>query len=84
MVHMAEAVHVDVAVLFGPTVEGFGYAPFRSGSRAFSAKVGCRPCSKSDISNCRYGDKLCFEKIDNAAVISFIHQKIKKPILAET
>jgi ADP-heptose:LPS heptosyltransferase len=58
--HIAEAVDTPTAVLFGPTVEAFGFAPRMRQSRAFSSQVGCRPCSKHGKLACRYGDKLCF------------------------
>jgi ADP-heptose:LPS heptosyltransferase len=81
--HLAESVHVDVAMLFGPTVEAFGFVPFRTGSRAFSAPIGCRPCTKSGYTNCRYGDKLCFSAIDNSQVANFLLEKLKLPALAQ-
>jgi ADP-heptose:LPS heptosyltransferase len=81
--HLAESVHVDVAMLFGPTVEAFGFVPFRKGSQAFSAAVGCRPCTKSGYTDCRYGDKLCFMAIDNSQVANFLIQKLKRPVLAQ-
>jgi len=74
--HLAEAAGLEVAMLFGSTVEAFGYAPFRKGSRAFSAEVGCRPCTKGGSTICRYKDKLCFSKIDNREVVSFLTQKL--------
>lgn len=61
--HIAEAVDTPVLVLFGPTVEGFGFAPRKKESRAFSSLLGCRPCSKHGKAPCRFGDKLCFLQI---------------------
>jgi len=81
--HLAESVGVDVAMLFGPTVEAFGFVPFRTGSQAFSGAVGCRPCTKSGYTNCRYGDKLCFTAIDNSKVSNFLLHKLKVPALAQ-
>lgn len=68
LTHMAEAVGVPVAVLFGPTIEAFGFAPWRRESRAHSARVGCRPCSRHGKKTCRFGDQLCFHSIDTRAV----------------
>lgn len=62
--HIAEAVGRPSFVFFGPTVEAFGFAPWRTDSRAFSAPLGCRPCSKHGKVPCRYGDKQCFHMID--------------------
>lgn len=61
--HIAEAVGCSSFVLYGPTVEAFGFAPWRSTSQAFSAALGCRPCSKHGKTPCRYGDQLCFNLI---------------------
>lgn len=62
--HIAEAVDTPNAVIFGPTVEAFGFAPRMSQSRSFSTLTGCRPCSKHGKLLCRYGDKLCFNSLD--------------------
>ncbi len=72
--HIAEAGGTPVAVLFGPTVEGFGFAPHLPQSRAFSVPLGCRPCSKHGKVPCRFGDRLCFEQISRSAVAEFLVQ----------
>lgn len=72
LAHLAEAVGTPVAMLFGPTVEEFGYAPFLPASRAFSAPLGCRPCSKDGSRRCRYGDQACFTGIDSAGVAAWL------------
>jgi ADP-heptose:LPS heptosyltransferase len=61
--HIAEAVETPVAVLFGPTVEAFGFPPRMRESKAFSTSLGCRPCSKHGRTPCRYNDHLCFAAI---------------------
>lgn len=66
--HIAEALGVPVAVLFGPTVEEFGFLPHGPSSKAYSSTLGCRPCSKHGKQPCRYGDKLCFNSIDTRSV----------------
>ncbi|WP_141731828.1 glycosyltransferase family 9 protein [Oligoflexus tunisiensis] len=66
--HLAEAVGTPVAILFGPTIEGFGYAPFLPGSASHSIPLGCRPCTKDGATNCRYHDRRCFTGIDPEAV----------------
>jgi ADP-heptose:LPS heptosyltransferase len=72
LAHIAEAVGTPVAVLFGPTIEAFGFSPRDPRSRAFSSNIGCRPCSKHGKSRCRYGDKLCFLTIDTRAVANHV------------
>ena len=76
LAHIAEAVDTPVAMLFGPTIETFGFAPHRSDSRAFSSMTGCRPCSKHGIISCRYQDQLCFHSIEPNRVSEFIVQHL--------
>jgi ADP-heptose:LPS heptosyltransferase len=61
--HIAEAVGTPSAILFGPTIESFGFTPRLPKSRAFSIPLGCRPCSKHGKANCRFGDHLCFHSL---------------------
>ena len=65
--HISESLGKPSVVLFGPTIEAFGFAPQLPASKAFSAALGCRPCSKHGKSECRYGDLACFEGIDTRA-----------------
>lgn len=76
--HIAEALKVPVGVLFGPTVEGFGFAPWGSQSRAFSTSIGCRPCSRHGKTACRYGDKKCFYGINLTPIKDFSLQNLTK------
>lgn len=68
LAHIAEASGVPVAVLFGPTVESFGFAPWRPESMAHSSPVGCRPCSRHGKRPCRFDDQLCFQSINTRGV----------------
>ena len=77
--HIAEAGGIPVAILFGPTVEGFGFAPHLPQSRAFSVPLGCRPCSKHGKVPCRFGDRLCFEQISRSAIADFLVQTLLAP-----
>lgn len=64
LVHISEAIGVPAIVMFGPTVEAFGFAPHLSLSCVFSSDLGCRPCSKHGKIPCRYKDKKCFYLIN--------------------
>lgn len=75
--HMAEAVGTPASVLFGPTIEAFGFAPWRRESHAFSSPLGCRPCSKHGRVECRFGDKLCF----NLLSVDLIAEHLMKNLL---
>ena len=74
--HIGEAVATPSVVLFGPTVEAFGFDPWRPESQAFSSPLGCRPCSKHGKSACRYGDKLCFKLLSAASIANYIAKRL--------
>ena len=70
--HIAESVGTPSVVLFGPTAESFGFAPHLPLSKAFSSKLGCRPCSKHGKSTCRFLDKLCFTGLPVKQISEYI------------
>lgn len=75
--HIAEAVETSTAILFGPTIEGFGFGPRLNASKAFSSLLGCRPCSKHGKSECRFKDKKCFSEINTATVADHLIQRLE-------
>ena len=83
LAHIAEAVGTPSTVLFGPTVEQFGFAPRMELSRGFSVPLGCRPCSRHGQARCRYGDQLCFSSLPvediSGYVVNLLVRKIHKP-----
>jgi ADP-heptose:LPS heptosyltransferase len=70
--HAAQALGIPTAILFGPTVEEFGFSAWGAQSKSFSFPLGCRPCSKHGKIPCRYGDYLCFSGIEKQAVANFL------------
>jgi ADP-heptose:LPS heptosyltransferase len=79
LAHIAEAVNTPVGVLFGPTVEAFGFGPQLTESQSFSSPVGCRPCSKHGKSVCRFGDQKCFYDIDLESIVAFATERLSIP-----
>ncbi len=54
--HIANAVQTDVFAFFGPTIQSFGFYPYRSNDHVFEViDLYCRPCGK-------HGHKSCPEK----------------------
>ncbi len=54
--HIANAVQTDVFAFFGPTIQSFGFYPYRSNDYVFEVNdLYCRPCGK-------HGHKSCPEK----------------------
>jgi ADP-heptose:LPS heptosyltransferase len=76
LAHIGEAVGTPSGVIFGPTIEAFGFKPFRKESRAFSSTLGCRPCSKHGSTPCRFGDKACFTSIEKDLIVDWICQTL--------
>lgn len=76
LLHVAEAVSTPVVALFGPTVEAYGFKPWRANSRVFSSRLGCRPCSRHGHTPCRYDDKKCFTMLDSKAITAAVLQHL--------
>lgn len=78
LLHIAEAVGTPVCALFGPTVEEFGFAPWREDSLTVSSDIGCRPCSRHGKAPCRYDDKLCFQSLPTYVIHSRLDNVFSK------
>jgi heptosyltransferase-2 len=63
LTHLAEAAGVPAVVLFGPTVESFGYYPSLPGSKVVERELGCRPCSRNGSRPCIRGTRECLAEI---------------------
>jgi ADP-heptose:LPS heptosyltransferase len=63
LMHLSEAVGVPVIVLFGPTVEAFGYYPSLAESKVVERSIPCRPCSRNGRRPCPKGTQECLTGI---------------------
>lgn len=61
--HLATAVGTPVLALFGPTVEQFGFFPYRGRAEVLERALPCRPCSSKGGPRCPLGDHRCLEDI---------------------
>jgi len=52
LMHLAAAVGTPVVALFGPTVEQFGFFPFRAEAEVLQKNLPCRPCSAHGGETC--------------------------------
>jgi heptosyltransferase-2 len=75
--HIAEAVNTPVIALFGPTVKGFGFAPWRKESVVIERDLPCRPCSLHGSVTCPKGHFRCLREITAGDV----HAAIKPMLL---
>jgi heptosyltransferase-2 len=61
--HMATAVNTPVVALFGPTVEAFGFFPYRARATVLQVDLGCRPCSSKGSPSCPLVHHRCMREI---------------------
>jgi lipopolysaccharide heptosyltransferase II len=61
--HLATAVRTPVVALFGPTVEQFGFFPYRARSVVLQRDLPCRPCSSKGGPRCPLTHHRCLEEI---------------------
>jgi ADP-heptose:LPS heptosyltransferase len=69
MVHVAEALGKDVAMIEGPTHEKMGFSPYRAGSVLIGLDLVCRPCSKTGWICWRFGTRKCLYDLSVASVV---------------
>ena len=61
--HIANAMKTTVFAIFGPTVRGFGYYPFREGDHVFEVNLPCRPCGGHGHHACPLKHHRCMNDI---------------------
>jgi heptosyltransferase-2 len=61
--HLATAVNTAVVALFGPTVEQFGFFPYRAHAVVLQRELPCRPCSSNGGPRCPLNHHRCLEEI---------------------
>lgn len=52
LMHLAVGNNTPVVAIFGPTVEEFGFFPFRARARVLQNELSCRPCTAFGGSKC--------------------------------
>ena len=72
VMHMATGVATPVVALFGPTVEQFGFFPYRARARVLQRDLECRPCSAMGTATCPLGHHRCLGDITPADVIQAV------------
>lgn len=71
--HIAAGLGTATAAIFGPTVEEFGFAPFRANSRVVQVEVlECRPCHPHGGASCPLKHFLCMRELTPQAVLDAI------------
>jgi lipopolysaccharide heptosyltransferase II len=74
LMHMATALNIPVVAVFGPTVEEFGFYPFRAQARVISTRLACRPCSTKGSRHCPKGHHQCMLNVGTDQVLTAAQQ----------
>ena len=76
VMHMATAVGAPVVALFGPTVEAFGFFPYRAHATVLQRDLACRPCSAMGSARCPLGHHRCLGDITAPAVLDAVNRLV--------
>lgn len=63
VMHLATAVGTPVVALFGPTVEAFGFFPYRAKATVLQKDLPCRPCSAHGSDECPLRHHRCLQDL---------------------
>jgi lipopolysaccharide heptosyltransferase II len=72
LMHMAVALSVPVVAIFGPTVQEFGFYPFRARAQVVSTALACRPCSTKGSARCPQEHHGCMQQVTSTQVLSVV------------
>jgi len=70
LMHVATALKIPVVAIFGPTVQEFGFYPFRAQSHVVSRSLPCRPCSTKGSRFCPRGHHACMQEVSSQEVFA--------------
>lgn len=70
LMHLAAGSGAPVLAIFGPTVEAFGFYPFRAQSVVLENSVSCRPCTAFGGETCPKGHHDCMKLTTHEQVIT--------------
>jgi lipopolysaccharide heptosyltransferase II len=72
--HLATAVGTPVVAVFGPTVEAFGFFPYRSKATVLQRELSCRPCSAQGGSACPLKHHRCLQDLQPDEVLDTLRK----------
>jgi len=75
--HIANAMQTRVFGFFGPTVQRFGYYPYRQGDRVFEVDLECRPCGSHGSKKCPQKHHNCMQKIEVEPVFKAVETTLR-------
>jgi heptosyltransferase-2 len=74
LMHLATAVETPVLALFGPTVEQFGFFPYRAKSAVLQRELSCRPCSAHGGPRCPLKHHRCLQDLQPGDVLEALRR----------
>jgi len=74
LMHLATAVETPVIALFGPTVEQFGFFPYRAKSAVLQRELSCRPCSAHGGPRCPLSHHRCLQDLQPGDVLEALRR----------
>jgi lipopolysaccharide heptosyltransferase II len=74
LMHLAAGVGAPVVAIFGPTVEEFGFYPFRARSQIVNRDLPCRPCSAMGTERCPLDHFRCMQDIPVTDVLQAVER----------
>lgn len=78
LMHLAGGVGAPVVAIFGPTVEEFGFYPFRANSIVLAHELYCRPCTAMGGAHCPEGHFRCMLETTPAVVLDAVQRLLSK------
>lgn len=76
LVHIAAAMQRPVVVMFGPTVEEFGFYPYRTPSIVLAKPLPCRPCTHTGKGQCRIKTHACMQMISTEEALEAVQRMV--------
>ena len=76
VMHMATGVGTPVVALFGPTVQAFGFFPYRAPATVLERELPCRPCSAQGGPRCPLGHHRCLRDIVPSLVLAALRSHL--------
>ncbi|MDP8208519.1 MAG: lipopolysaccharide heptosyltransferase II [Candidatus Electryonea clarkiae] len=79
-VHLANTVQTPVLSIFGPTVPGYGFAPFNKDDMVIGMDMECRPCAIHGSRDCPLGHHKCMKDLQAKEVYEAALKILNSPI----
>jgi heptosyltransferase-2 len=74
LMHLATSVGTPVVALFGPTVEQFGFFPYRAKAAVLQRDLSCRPCTAHGGPVCPLRHHRCLQDIQPVDVLEALRK----------